>query len=495
MQIPAGWQTVGAMNPLRLTCLMGIVPSLMLMPTMTPAQTNQPTAGFRAGAAAANITPWLGVSINGNMTDHKGASVHDQLHARAIVLDDGRTRLAIVVADSCMIYREIFDAAKNLIRERTGLPAENILMSATHTHSAPAAASVFQTDADPEYQRFLTLRLADAVQQAIVNLMPAQVGWGVGREPRHVFNRRWRLKPGVEIKDVWGNTNDLVKMNPRPGSPELLEPAGPVDPEVPVLAVRSLQGRPIALLANYSMHYVGGVPGQTYSADYFGAFCDRVQELLGADRQDPPFVAIMSNGTSGDCNCINFREEPRSEPPFAKIRRVASDLAENALTTYRDIAWRDHVELKSAQKEIQLGVRKASPGELAQAKELLAKTAKPGGSFTGWGPEVYAREAVLLHAFPDQVPVLLQAFRIGDLGIAAIPCEVFAEIGLEIKQHSPFKPSFTIELANGYNGYLPTPAQHKLGGYETWRARSSYLEVEAAPRILETVSKLFEQLK
>lgn len=453
------------------------------------------TAGFRAGAAAANITPWMGVSINGNMTDHKGASVHDQLHARAIVLDDGKTRLAIVVADSCLIYREIFDAAKKLVHERTGLPVENILMSATHTHSAPASVSIFQSEADPEYQHFLTLRLADAVQQAINHLAPAQIGWGVGSEPRHVFNRRWRMKPGVVIQDVWGNTNDVVKMNPRPGSPELLEPAGPTDPEVPVLAVRSLDGKPIALLANYSMHYVGGVPGRTYSADYFGAFCDRIQELLGADRQDPPFVAIMSNGTSGDCNSINFREEARPEAAYAKIRRVANDLAENALATYRKIEWRDRVELKSAQKEIQLAVRKASTGQLAQAKEILAQAPKKEGQFGGWGPEVYAREAVLLAAFPDRMPLIIQTFKIGDLGLAAIPCEVFAEIGLEIKKQSPLKPSFTIELANGYNGYLPSPAQHKLGGYETWRARSSYLEVDAATKIFETVMELFAQVK
>ena len=467
---------------------------LTLFALTMPAQTNQSSAPFRAGAAVANITPWMGVSINGNMTDHKGASAHDQLHARALVLDDGKTRLAIVVADSCMIYREILDAAKKLVHERTGLPLENMLMSATHTHSGGACCSVFQSDADPAYQHFVTLRLADAVQQAIANLAPAQIGWGVGREPRHVFNRRWRLKPGVVIKDVWGRTNDLVKMNPRPGSPELLEPAGPTDPEVPVLALRTPAGKPIALLANYSMHYVG-VPGRTYSADYFGAFCDRVQELLGADRQDPPFVAIMSNGTSGDCNSVNFREESKPEAPYVKLHRVANDLAESALATWKKIAWHDRVDLQSAQKEIQLAVRKASPSELESAKATLAKAKTENGQLTGWGGDVYAREAVLLDAYPDHVPLIIQTFKIGDLGLAAIPCEVFAEIGLEIKKLSPFKPSFTIELANGYNGYLPTPAQHKLGGYETWRARSSSLEVDASTKILSTVAELFDRLK
>jgi neutral ceramidase len=108
---------------------------------------------------------------------------------------------------------------------------------------------------------------------------------------------------------------------------------------------------------------------------------------------------------------------------------------------------------------------------------------------------VFARETVLIKDYPPEVPLVIQALRIGDLGIAAIPCEVFAETGLEIKQHSPFKPTFTIELANGYSGYLPTPEQHKLGGYETWRARSSFLETQAAAKIYDTLMGLFGQLQ
>ncbi|MEO7299172.1 MAG: neutral/alkaline non-lysosomal ceramidase N-terminal domain-containing protein [Verrucomicrobiota bacterium] len=457
----------------------------------------QPTLKtFRAGAAATDISPWMGISINGNMNDHKGTNLHDPLHARAIVLDDGQTRLAIVVADSCLIYREIFDRAKKLVNQKTKFALENILMSATHTHSAPASVSAFQSEADTNYQNFLVLRLADAVCQAINNLEPAKIGWAVGSEPRHVSNRRWKMQPGVINKDLFGGTNDQVRMNPPPGSKDLLEPAGPTDPEVSVIAVRSLDGKPIALLANYSMHYCGGVPINTYSADYFGAFADRIQQLLKADRQEPSFVGIMSNGTSGDCNSTNFREPNKPEPAYSQIKRVANDVADVALMAYQKIEWRDWVALKSAQKEIQLAVRLPSPAEVEKAKEALSKAKRSvNGDLDSWSTNVYARETVLLAEFPPQVPVILQTFRIGDLGIAAIPCEVFVEIGLDIKKQSPFKPTFTIELANGYNGYLPTPAQHKLGGYETWRARSSYLEIEAAPKIFETVMDLFNRLK
>ncbi len=445
---------------------------------------------FRAGAATANISPWMGISINGNMTDQKGTNLHDQLHARAIVLDDGENRLAICVADSCLIYREIFEEAKKIIHARSGLPVENILMSATHTHSAPAVVSIYQSEANKEYQRFLSLRLADAVLQAINQLAPAKIGWGVGSEPRQVFNRRWKLRPGVINKDPWGRTNDLVKMNPPAGSADLLDPAGPTDPDVPVVALKSLDGKPIALLANYSMHYCGGVGAATYSADYFGAFCDRVQQRLAADRQDPPFVAIMSNGTSGDCNNINFRDTPVAEPPFARINRVANALADVATAVYGKIEWHDWVPVKSAQQEIKLGVRRPKQGEVEQARMALDKT-----TARNLLPEIYARETVLLADFPEQVPLTLQAHRIGDLAIAAIPCEVFAEIGLELKKRSPFQQAFTIELANGYNGYLPTPTQHKLGGYETWRSRASYLEVDASVKIVDTIAALFERVK
>jgi hypothetical protein len=129
---------------------------------------------------------------------------------------------------------------------------------------------------------------------------------------------------------------------------------------------------------------------------------------------------------------------------------------------------------------------------VARAEQILANA--QGRELRG-SEEVYARETVMLKNYPEELPLLIQTLRIGDLGIAAIPCEVFVEIGLAIKAKSPLKQTFTIELANGYNGYLPTPEQHKLGGYETWRARSSYLEVDAAPKIFDAVMALFASLK
>jgi hypothetical protein len=450
------------------------------------------TGQFHAGAAASVITPRLGISINGYFNDRLAQDVHDELHARCLVLDDGKTRLAIVVCDSCMIPRSVMDAAKELIAQRCGIPAPHVLISATHTHTGPTCASVFQSEADEDYQQFLAGRIADAVQRAVNHLAPAKIGWGVGRVPDQVFNRRWRMKPGTIPPNPFGGTNDLVKMNPPVESPDLLEPAGPADPELAVLSVQTTGGQPLALLANYSLHYVGTSRGNDISADYFGAFCDRVQQLLGADRQDPPFVALLSNGTSGDINNINFRQKAPARKPYEQIQRVADAVAAEAHRVCQTIQHREAAPLRVAHTEIRLGVRKPSGAELARAREILAKA--DGRELRGLD-EVYARETVLMGDFPAEVPLILQTFRIGELGIVAIPCEVFVEIGLELKARSPFKPTFTIELANGYNGYLPTPAQHQLGGYETWRARSSYLETGASPKIVATVLDLLEELK
>jgi neutral ceramidase len=446
---------------------------------------------FKAGAATSNVTPWLDVSINGGFRDHIATNVHDELHARCIVLDDSQTRLALVVVDSCMVPREVFDEAKRLASKRTGIPVSNMLMSATHTHSAPAATPLFQSDPDPGYQKFLARRIADGVWRAANNLGPAKIGWGSAQVPEQVFNRRWFMKPGTPLLDPFNRTNDRVKMNPPVGSTDLVEPAGPTDPEVVFISLQHTNGKPLALLANYSLHYCGGVGQGVISVDYFGMFADRIQELLGADRQDPPFVGAMANGTSGNINNVNFRGGQPKQPPFGQMRIVAHRVAQAVHEAHAKVKHKDWVRLKTLQAEITLGVRKPGAKEFEWAGSVLSTTSLPLLT-----PEhVYARETVLINDYPDEVTMILQALRIGDVGIAAIPCEVFVEIGLDLKKHSPRKPSFTISLANGYNGYLPTVEAFALGGYETWRARSSYLETNAAPKVYETVLRLLKELE
>jgi hypothetical protein len=445
---------------------------------------------FRAGAATSNITPNLGISLEGLIAQGGPArQVHDELHARCLVLDDGRTRVALVIVDNTMVAQEIFERAKALVETEIGLPANRILAAATHSHSTPRAVAISATQQDSEYQAFLARRIADGIRRAVENLAPARIGWGSGRKPEFVFNRRWLIKPDARVPNPFGETTDQAQMNPPAGSPGIIGPADEVDPEVFVLSVQHADGRPLAVLANYGLHYIGGTGAGTISADYFGAFADRLQQLLGADRQDPPFVGIMSNGTSGDVNGIDSSKPMRPPlPPYVRIKEVADAVAAEALAVYRRIEHQAWVPIIMEEGELQVAVRRPTAGRLEWAEKVWAST--PDKSRLANRREVYARETLEVAKFPATIPLKLQAIRIGTLGIAAAPCEVFASTGLQIKAKSPLRQTFTISLANGYNGYLPTPRQHELGGYETWLARSSYLEIQASERIRDELLRL-----
>ena len=446
---------------------------------------------LRAGAAVVDITPALGVA-NGGVIARGGAAthIHDELHTRCLVLDDGATRLAIAICDMRMLGGEVVARAKSLAGEATGLAPENILIAATHTHAAPAMVGIHPEPRDRAYAEFVARRIADGITRAGHHLAPAKVGWGFGSAPQHVHNRRWFMKPIAIAANPFGGRSDEVKMNPPRGT-DLLKPAGPVDSQVSVLDVRHTDGRPLALLANYGLHYVGGYQAGHVSADYFGLFADRVQGLLGADRQHPPFVAMMSNGTSGDVSNNDFRAKPERLPAWVKMQRVANDLAGKVAKVVGNIGHHATAPLAVAATELQLGVRRPDDARLAWARRTLANDTDPKRLTR---PEIYAQEALALAKFPARVPVVLQAFRIGDLRIITVPCEMFAETGLALKQEAGLGPLFIIELANGYRGYLPTPRQHEWGGYETWPARSSYLEVQAAPKIRAALLGLLSKL-
>ncbi|HEX7899816.1 MAG TPA: hypothetical protein VF950_18750 [Planctomycetota bacterium] len=442
---------------------------------------------LKAGAATSDVTPPLGLPIVGGWASPPAGHVHDDLHARCLVLDDGRTRLAIVVVDNVGIARSVLDEARKLVAEETKLPPANLLISSTHTHSACSARDGGSAD----YAAFVSRRIADGVRRAVRNLEPAKIAWGSAQAPEHVFNRRYFLKEGVRIPDPFGG-EDKVLMNPGAGNPDVVKPAGPVDPEVSFLSARAKDGRPLALFATYSLHYVGGVPGDHVSADYFAMFADVLQKLLDADRQDPPFVGAMSNGTSGDVNNVNVLGPREKLAPYEKMRLVATSVAEKVAAAEKAVEWKDAVKLDARLEELVLKSRKPSAELVERSKAILArpKDVKPAHA----REVAYAERALKLADAPDEISVPIQALRIGDLGIAAIPFEVFTDIGLEIKKRTPFPRAFTISLANGSYGYLPTPEHHALGGYETWLGTNK-VEVQASVKITEKALELLKALR
>lgn len=462
---------------------------------MLAAGAADPVTTLRAGAAKSNITPPLGLPLVGEWNNPPGAYVRDELYARCMVLDNGKTRMAFVVCDLLGLSRGVSDEARRMAEERTGIPAGNILVSAIHTHSA---ASVLGNRWDltaplDDYQAFVARRIADAVACAIYTLRPARVGWTSAQEPRHVFCRRWFLKPGTMPVNPFGSTNDLVKMNPGRCNPNLDRPAGPVDPEISILAAQTLDGKPIGMLANYSLHYVGGTVGGEITADYYGMYNDRMQQLLGADRQEPPFVSLMSNGTSGNINNIDFSKPAEKMQRYEKMRIVAEDVAQAVYAAYQKIAWRDQVPLGVSFEDITLKFRRPTPAELERAKGIVVDMKagkKPPSNLAG----IYANRTLNCQEMPEKGKFALQAFRVGDLGIVSIPCEVFTETGLDIKANSPLKQAFTVSLAHGYFGYLPPPEQVKYGGYEAWLG-TNRLEIEAEPKMKQALLTMLQKLK
>ena len=457
----------------------------------------QPTHRLTAGAAASNITPPLGEMIVGNWTPMPATHVHDELYARCLVLDDGDTRVAIVVADNVGIPRRVLDEAKRLAQQQTGIAADRILIASTHTHSATTARGSERHDsAEPldRYQSFLAGRIADGVRRAVNNLEPARVAWGSGALPQQVFNRRWFMKPGPHLKNPFGGT-DVVQMNPAVGSADLLKPAGPTDPEIRFLSVYSATGRPIAVLANYSLHYVGGVPNGHVSADYFGAFARRLTRLVAGDESAPqarPFVAMLSNGTSGDINNINFRGGQKRLPEYERMELVANQVAAEVFGAMQGLEYVDAAPIRLIQRELTLETRQPTPELVAWAKAVLARPAETPAAHPR--ERIYAERTLRMAEMPARIDVPLQALRVGELAIATIPFEVFVEIGLELKAKSPFPHTFTMSLANGAYGYLPTETHHQLGGYETWLG-TNQVEIRAARKIVDALLPMLSELK
>jgi neutral ceramidase len=470
------------------------IPSLLLIVLFAVAIAMPSTARaeLRVGTAVVDITPheWP-LAPRGSFTPRPADSAHDPLNVRCLVLDDGNTSVALAVVDSCMVHRDVLDPAKKQASEATGIPADQMLISATHTHSAPFANAQHGTPQELAYQKRLLEGIVEAIVQAAKNRQPAKAGWSGCDLADEVFNRRWFLQPGTVPTNPFGEETDIVKMNPPRNNNVLINPAGPTDPEVSVLYVANARGRPLAVFANYSLHYVGNTGGQM-SADYFGEFARLMPIRLG--RPAEGFVAMLSNGTSGDINNINFRNPRPRREPFEQIRIVASKTADAATRAIRQIdAPSGNLTLAMKQREITLKHRVPTAEQIERAKSILEVDAE-GEKKLPRLAKAYAERTLKLAAEPPTTKVLIQAVRIGDLAICTLPFEVFAEIGLELKDKSPAADTFVVSLANGGYGYLPTPEQHQFGGYETWLTTNKVQKdtsVILVDNLLEMLAELF----
>lgn len=429
---------------------------------------------FRAGAAAVDVTPkQFPLNMPGGFSANMAESAHDPLHARALVLDDGATTLAMVVVDSLAVAVETANDARAIASKRCGIKPGKILVAGTHAHSAPSSNSTNGPPPAVAYRKLLVEGIAESIVRAHAALRPAQVGMAAHPLPDEVFCRRWFLKPDKMPLNPFGKM-DRVKMNPGT-SPDVLDrPAAPTDPDITILSVQDARRHPLALWANYSLHYVGHIPRAQVSADYFGEFARLMPSRVNGDTN---FVAMMSNGTSGDINNIPFTVTRPPREPFEQIRIVAQKAADTAWFALRKIEKHTpNVRLGMLQREVTLKYRRPTAEQVAEAKKVLA-TKKADREKLPRLAENYAHSTIAAAERKDEtIKVVVQTIRIGDFATCCLPFEVFCEIGLDLKKRSPFERTMVISIANGRHGYLPTPEQHKLGGYETWIGTCSVQE-------------------
>ncbi|MBL9150841.1 MAG: hypothetical protein JNK37_00065 [Verrucomicrobiales bacterium] len=469
--------------------------SLLTVPVLLPA------AEFQAGAALIDVTPEkLPVLVNGSMLGGKADKVKTRVHARAIAVSDGDTTVAIVVVDSCMMPRDLLDEAKKIASEKTGIPISHMLMSATHTHSAPSCMGALGTRADENYVPFLKAKLVEAVQAAVANLEPARVGFAKADAADYTAVRQWIRRPDRVVEDPFGNLTVRANMHAGRVWDDAISESGPEDPDVSLVSLQSRDGRPIAVLANFSMHYFGD---QALSSDYFGLFSEGLKARIapggGGDGAaagagaggSRPFVGIMSHGCSGD---IWRRDYTRPESEWnAKqtIEDYTAGLLDIAMKAYQAIDYRADADVAMAESRMQLKYRVPDQQRLEWAQRVVA--AMGDRTDPKDTTEVYAMEQIILHE-RQSTEIVVQGLRIGDIGIATTPNETYAITGLKIKAASPIRHNLVIELANGGDGYIPPPQMHRWGGYNTWPARSAGLEVDAEPKIAAAAIGLLEKV-
>jgi hypothetical protein len=424
---------------------------------------------LQAGTGVSTITPPLGTSLSGSFEDRPAKTVHDDLHVRALVLDDGTTRVALVLCDIICISRETADRAKDVVSARSGIAASQVMISCTHTHTAPATVPLLASEPDPACLDWLAVRIADAVAIASANLGPARIASGATDVANVCFNRRFRMKDGT------------VVFNPGIRNPDIVEVTGPVDPQVTALLVERPDGTPIALWANLSLHYVGTDDPYAVSADYYGHYAGIVARTLG-----DACVGMLTNGTSGNINNVDVSGATQPERPDVRAAQVAGAVAGAAIAATRMAPPDDAPCLDARLVPFEVTRRPITERDIALARDILDDAGDPaaeislGFSFVTGQPipssqiRTYAHEVLELATMPESRATVLQVIRIGDLVLVGLPGEIFVEFGLAIKAASPATRTAVVSLANDYVGYVPTVQAFAEGGYETWAARSAW---------------------
>jgi hypothetical protein len=415
---------------------------------------------LRVGLAAVKITPPPGTPLAGyyNASERGSRGVLDDLYAKAAVFDDGQTKLALVVCDLIGLPRPVVAEARRLIREKTGMAEENVMLSATHTHTGPALTGESSLDdlvikgseLSRDYTRGLPKLIAQAVEEAHARRVPARISRASANEPKLAFNRRFWMKDG------------RVGWNPGKLNPNTIRPIGPVDPEVGVLYVEAADSKPLLTYVNFALH-ADTTGGMLISADYPGALSRRLAEWKG-----PQMLTLFANGACGNINHVNVNWADRQHGP-EEASRIGTVLAAAAIHAQAELRPVENVALRVRSRTIELPLAPITDEDLRQAREIAARR----DAKTPFLEQVKAYKVLDVAARKGKpIAAEVQVMTMGrDVAWVALPGEIFVELGLSIKAASRFPQTLVVELANGAVDYIPNRSAYAEGQYEVVSAR------------------------
>jgi len=428
---------------------------------------------LRAGFARADLTPSMGMEIPGGFAKNFNKGIHDPLWVEAAYFSNETVRLAVVGVDLINISKEIVEESRKLAEARCGIPSANILIGASHTHNGGPVENCWAVEKDPAYCKMVAERIAEAVTKAGETAVEARIGGGLGQEDGVSYNRRFRMKDGT------------IRTHPGKMNPDIVAPAGPMDPDVAVIAAEDLNGKPLGCIVNFACHGTT-LGGSMVSADWIYPLRQTIRGGLGAD-----MGVVFLNGACGDVTQVDNRNPRPAEFGEAWARRIGMSVGSVALNVLAKAEFAADAPLAVRSETLALPIR-----DLGNSDEELVKREAPGIGL-GTGDEVYLKEAALVREMKAKSPTVdveLLTMRIGSAAIASNPAELFCQFGINIKHASPWKPTMVVELANGCCGYVGTPEAFLGGGYEVRTARCSYLDSSAGDQIANTSARLLCQL-
>ncbi len=470
-----------------------VLPCLLLIATF-PALLQGAETSLKGGVAQIDITPKVGYP------HYRGIStaVDDELSVKAIVLRQGDLSWAIAICDLLWIERDLSAEVRTRVSEKTGIPFGNILLAATHTHTGPAYHSnIYELNnhkrksplAEEEaisqdgYPEVLLERIVESLVQAHDNAVPVKLRRGTAQIDDLSFNRRFYL------------SNGKVRTNPGVGNRNIVKPAGPIDPALEVLSIeRAADGKVLGVVSNFAVH-TDTYGSTAFSADYPGVLARKLKESLGED-----VVSIFLQGASGDLNHVNVKKGAERLKTVAMGERLAREV----LDLEDAFAAVEAPQLAASSEFVYPPLQSYSEEELRWANDREANS-KYGesGLFKMRRPmkirslsRIRAEEAVppTTESEPWCVPVEVQAFQLSnEVAVVGLPGEVFVELGLAIKQASPFPVTLVVELTHVHIAYVPTCKAFAEGGYETLNSRlapgGGELLVESAIRQLKALKE------